>query len=222
MVSYVERRLTGDYPASDAIADELPALARSIAERAEGNFLAAQLASRTMLSVLQAGASAEVLKSWSARLPSTVAEAIDEYLKVRFGVHAQRVQDLLLPLAYAQGSGLSQGPLWLAVANQLTSNNYTERDLLRGRQRWTGLPPVPPGSQRGVSGMVSPAPPRSPCGTPCYDALFGLVPVDDGRRPGPVRAISHQRTARPPAAAGPGKARPRPEPSPRTADRYSV
>ncbi|ONI86174.1 hypothetical protein ALI22I_26065 [Saccharothrix sp. ALI-22-I] len=89
-----------------------PARAAAIARHAGGNFLIAQLACLTD----------------SERLPTSVGAAVDDYLTVRFD-RPRVVRDLLLPLAYAEGSGLPEGPLWLALANTLGATDYTAHDL---------------------------------------------------------------------------------------------
>ncbi|QFZ19878.1 P-loop NTPase family protein [Saccharothrix syringae] len=96
--------------ARDRVGD--PALAEEIARHAGGNFLIAQLA----------------CLSGTDRLPSTVGAALDDYLRARFE-HPRRVRDLLLPLAFVAGTGLPEGPLWLALANALTAGAYTAGDL---------------------------------------------------------------------------------------------
>ncbi|PSL54257.1 trypsin-like peptidase [Saccharothrix carnea] len=100
VVAYARRRV-GD-----------PVRAAAIAAHAGGNFLIAQLACLTD----------------SDRLPTSVGAAVDDYLTVRFD-EPQVVRDLLLPLAYAEGDGLPEGPLWLALANALGAAAYTPRDL---------------------------------------------------------------------------------------------
>lgn len=100
VVAYAERR-TGD-----------PALAAAIAEHAAGNFLIAQLACLT----------------GSDRLPTSVGAAVDDYLTARFD-DPRRVRELLLPLAFAEGAGLPEGPEWLALANALSAAAHTARDL---------------------------------------------------------------------------------------------
>ncbi|MEU5691594.1 hypothetical protein [Actinosynnema sp. NPDC020468] len=100
VVRYLENRL-GD-----------PATAAAIAERADGNFLIAQLAALT----------------GGTGLATTVGAAVDDYLSVRFD-NPRRVRDLLLPLAFAEGTGLPEGALWLDLANALTLGDYTARDL---------------------------------------------------------------------------------------------
>lgn len=90
------------------------AAARAIADHAGGNFLIAQLAA---------------LSGSTDRLPTTVGAAIDDYLELKVGAEAQTVRDLLLPLAFLEGSGLPEGALWLALANALTLGEYTPRQL---------------------------------------------------------------------------------------------
>ncbi|MEU4807194.1 serine protease [Actinosynnema sp. NPDC023587] len=100
VIAYAQRRV-GD-----------PERAAAIAQHAGGNFLIAQLACLTD----------------SDRLPTSVGAAVDDYLTVRFD-RPQVVRDLLAPLAFAEGAGLLEGPLWLALANALSAADYTPRDL---------------------------------------------------------------------------------------------
>ncbi|MGW4114879.1 trypsin-like peptidase domain-containing protein [Actinosynnema sp. NPDC004786] len=100
VVRYAERRV-GD-----------PARAAAIARHAGGNFLIAQLACLT----------------GARRLPTSVAAAVDDYLTVRFD-RPRVARDLLAPLAFAQGAGLPEGPLWLDLANALSAGSYTPHDL---------------------------------------------------------------------------------------------
>ncbi|MER5268460.1 trypsin-like peptidase domain-containing protein [Actinosynnema sp. NPDC002837] len=100
VVAYAQRRV-GD-----------PVRAAAIAAHAGGNFLIAQLACLTD----------------SDRLPTSVGAAVDDYLTVRFE-EPRVARDLLLPLAHAEGGGLPEGPLWLALATALSGADYTPRDL---------------------------------------------------------------------------------------------
>jgi hypothetical protein len=113
--SYVERRLAATGQA---------ALAHSIAARADGNFLIAQVASAAALAASESGDA-----TWGARLPATLGAALDEYLEVQFKERAGTVRDLLTPLAFAEHPGFSEGPLWLATAEALTSAPRTKADL---------------------------------------------------------------------------------------------
>jgi hypothetical protein len=115
--SYVERRLAGTGQAG---------LARAIAARADGNFLIAQVASAAALAAAESGDT-----SWGTKLPTTLGAALDDYLDARFGDHAETVRDLLTPLAFAEHPGFSEGPLWLATAEALTSTPRTRADLAR-------------------------------------------------------------------------------------------
>lgn len=100
VVHYAERRLDD------------PARAAAIAEHAGGNFLIAQLACLT----------------GSDRLPASVGAAVDDYLSIRFD-DPRKARELLLPLVFAKGAGLPEGPEWLALANALNAADHTPRDL---------------------------------------------------------------------------------------------
>ncbi|MFI9816230.1 S1 family peptidase [Saccharothrix variisporea] len=90
-------------------------LAERIARQANGNFLIAQL---TTLTAMSGGTS----------LATTVGAAVDDYLSVRFD-DPGKIRELLLPLAFAEGTGLPEGDLWLSLANALSAATYTARDL---------------------------------------------------------------------------------------------
>ncbi len=111
-------------------------VARAIADRAHPSFLVAQLASRSLANA------ADVVDveqpGWSDRFPATVGEAMDDYL-ARFAVggtreQEQRVRDLLLPLAYAQGQGLPDEELWAALATATGTQRYEPHDVRWLRQ----------------------------------------------------------------------------------------
>ncbi|MEJ2855427.1 MULTISPECIES: trypsin-like peptidase domain-containing protein [unclassified Saccharothrix] len=90
-------------------------LADQIAHQSNGNFLIAQL---TALTAMSGGTS----------LATTVGAAVDDYLSIRFD-NPTKIRELLLPLAFAEGSGLPEGDLWLSLANALSATTYTARDL---------------------------------------------------------------------------------------------
>jgi WD40 repeat protein len=106
-------------------------VARAIADRGHPSFLVVQLASRSLANA------ADVVDveqpGWSDRFPATVGEAMDDYL-ARFAVggtreQEQRVRDLLLPLAYAQGHGLPDEELWAALATATGTQRYESHDV---------------------------------------------------------------------------------------------
>jgi hypothetical protein len=112
---YVEQRLAGVGP---------PGIATAIATHADGNFLIAQVASRAALAAADNGD-----ESWGDTLPTTLADAVDDYFDVRFGDDAGKVRDLLTPLAFAEHPGFTEGPLWVAAAEALNSVHRSRVDL---------------------------------------------------------------------------------------------
>ncbi len=66
---------------------------------------------------------------WQASLPREAAEAMSQDLNGRLGDQADRARDLLLPLAYAQASGLPWENLWPRLVTQLTGRRCGNRDL---------------------------------------------------------------------------------------------
>jgi WD40 repeat protein len=92
-------------------------VAHAVAARAVGNFLVAELVTRTLkrvqpIDTTQAG--------WQKQLPTNVGEAFREYL-ARFGGARDQMLALLHPLARALGDGLTIEPdtIWLQTANAL-------------------------------------------------------------------------------------------------------
>jgi WD40 repeat protein len=88
-------------------------IAAAVAKRAAPLFLVAQLVSRSLVSrdeVVDVGQ-----PDWQ-NFPNTVADAMDDYLA---GIGDERVQQLLLPLAFAQGDGLPRDRLWVELATRL-------------------------------------------------------------------------------------------------------
>jgi|tagenome__1003787_1003787.scaffolds.fasta_scaffold20968129_2 hypothetical protein len=132
LATYVERRLLGgrgvDDPESEVQTPTpyvaAPALARrvatAVARRAAGNYLVAQLVSRYLAEADEVIDTREA--GWSDQFPETVETALDEYL-ARIDdtvVGRRRIHDLLMPLAFALGEGLSGVELWAAIAASLS------------------------------------------------------------------------------------------------------
>ncbi|MEV6841694.1 hypothetical protein AB0N17_46105, partial [Streptomyces sp. NPDC051133] len=126
LTEYVRRRLlAADDPHTHSPYRDQPALAarvaEAVAERAYPTFLIAQLVSRTLTdSDTVVDPTGEEL----SRLLGTVADALDDYL-FRLSPDHHRVRDLLLPLAYAHGTGLTHGMVWPQVANAIAQRAYT-------------------------------------------------------------------------------------------------
>src|SRR5262249_51495949 len=78
--------------------------------------------------------------TWRTSFPSRVGTAMDA-LFARFS-DAARVRDLLVPLAFAQGSGLPPGRLWAALAGALGTSAYAEQDVPVVADLVTGRRPI--------------------------------------------------------------------------------
>lgn len=100
-------------------------VAAGIADQAGQVFLIAQLTARALAH--DAAVVDLASPAWRASFPSRVGTAMDALL-ARFA-DAARVRDLLVPLAFAEGSGLPPGPLWAALATALGTSAYTEQDV---------------------------------------------------------------------------------------------
>src|SRR5207247_374159 len=69
-------------------------------------------------------------QGWRERLPTSVPEAFDEYLR-RFGDEEERVRHVLTPLAFAEGAGLPWDRLWPALASALWGRSYDDGHVRR-------------------------------------------------------------------------------------------
>ncbi|MEU6511235.1 hypothetical protein [Streptomyces sp. NPDC046942] len=127
---YVRRRLlAADDPQTRSPYRNQPDLAarvaEAVAERAYPTFLIAQLVSRTLT---DRDTVVDPRGEELSRLPGTVADALDEYL-FRLGPDHHRVRDLLVPLAYAHGTGLARDTVWVELASAVAQRTYTLADL---------------------------------------------------------------------------------------------
>jgi WD40 repeat protein len=101
-------------------------VANAVAERAYPTFLVAQLVGR---SLAEASAPVDLNQpNWANRFPASVDDAMDDYL-ARFGEEERRATELLLPLAYAEGTGLARDELWAKLASTLGSRRYDVQDV---------------------------------------------------------------------------------------------
>ncbi|MFJ4559977.1 hypothetical protein ACIP4Q_28385 [Streptomyces massasporeus] len=134
--AYVERCLqeTDDespYPAADPAMTK--AVADAVAAAASRSFLVALIVARTLAS--QPTLPADPLDpQWRAGLPKTAAEAMRQDLDIRLGSRAQQARDLLMPLAFALGSGLPWEDIWAPLACRITGRDYTDDDLIELRR----------------------------------------------------------------------------------------
>jgi WD40 repeat protein len=101
-------------------------VAEEVAARANGSFLIARVAARTVsrgTHVLEPGELASMSAVWRA-----VGTAFDQDLG-RSGADAERVRDLLTPLAWTQGAGLPWETLWAPIATAISGLVYTDDDV---------------------------------------------------------------------------------------------
>lgn len=128
----------GPYSGQPALAAETAA---AVARRAGANFLVAQLSALELLNRPSPVRS----PGWQDTLPSTVADAMDNYLaRVGEVLHHRGVSasasasaeagtrwigDLLTPLALAEGDGLRDDELWAQLATELGTAAYTAPDV---------------------------------------------------------------------------------------------
>ena len=102
-------------------------VAQSVARRASPTFLIARIVAGNLRA---ADAPPDVtVPGWDAVLPASVGDAFDAYLE-RFGRDEPRARDLLMPLAFAYGSGLPWEQLWARTASALAGGrSYTDEDI---------------------------------------------------------------------------------------------
>ncbi|WP_435280398.1 AAA family ATPase [Streptomyces koelreuteriae] len=71
---------------------------------------------------------------WLRSLPRAAADAMHHDLHQRFADDADRVLDLLRPLAYVEGQGLPWEDIWAPLASELSGRRYTNDDLYQLRR----------------------------------------------------------------------------------------
>ncbi|MFC8515575.1 caspase family protein [Streptomyces sp. NPDC057257] len=135
VLAYAVRNLLDAHPDSPYLhcrRGELRGVAGAVAAAAGHSFLVARITAGT----LAAAAHLPDLHdpAWHRSLPSVAADAMHRDLHQRFGADAERVLDLLRPLAYAEGQGLPWEDIWAPVASELSGRRYTNDDLLRLRR----------------------------------------------------------------------------------------
>jgi WD40 repeat protein len=108
------------------------AVAKRVAEKANGVFLIARLVAENLIKDSSVVDPAD--PAWIAKLPGSVVEAFQDYLR-RFGGEEPRVRDLLLPLAYAEGEGLPWANLWAPLASAVAERSYTDEDVAWVREK---------------------------------------------------------------------------------------
>jgi WD40 repeat protein len=97
-------------------------VAAAVARRAGTNFLIVQLTCVTLAALPDAADDSP------EQFPDSVGAAMDRYLAA-FGPERRRVRDLLVPLAFAEGAGLSDLVVWAELATELGTGHYTTQDV---------------------------------------------------------------------------------------------
>jgi WD40 repeat protein len=101
-------------------------IAGAIADRAGTSYLVARMTARALV---HGQITVDVTKpGWRDDLPSDARQAFEAYLD-RFGEDRPKVERLLRPLAYAQGTGLPWSTLWAPVAEALSGVPCPREDL---------------------------------------------------------------------------------------------
>ncbi|GAA4292317.1 hypothetical protein GCM10023086_02140 [Streptomyces venetus] len=107
-------------------------VARAVAAAAGHSFLVARITAGTLAATPTLPDPQD--SDWLRSLPSAAADAMHRDLEQRFGAGAQRILDLLRPLAYAQGQGLPWEDVWAPLASEISGRRYTNHDLHRLRR----------------------------------------------------------------------------------------
>ena len=103
-------------------------VAMAVARRAAGNYLVAQLVSRYLTEAADVVDMSE--SGWSDQFPETVETALDEYLaRIDDTRGRRRIHDLLMPLAFALGEGLTGSQVWAALTAALADISCDRGDI---------------------------------------------------------------------------------------------
>jgi WD40 repeat protein len=122
--------LADDSPYRHQPPSYLDSVAASISEAAGSSFLVALITARSL--ALRPGLVDPADTAWRAGLPREAAHAMREDLDQRLGALAGKARELLLPLAYSQGSGLPWEDLWPRLATALSGQRrirFTSDDI---------------------------------------------------------------------------------------------
>ena len=139
LAAVIRRILTGTIPAAGSTAARTPfsscalqlleAVTAAISEAAGKSFFVARILAGTQAGQPVLPDPADL--AWRASLPRAAGPAMRRDLELRLGGRAAQAIDLLLSLAYAQGSGLPWEDVWPLLANTLApGHGYTNEDLL--------------------------------------------------------------------------------------------
>ncbi|MGW2611980.1 caspase family protein [Streptomyces mirabilis] len=104
------------------------AVAAAVAAAATPSFLVARITSGTLAADTAIPDWRD--PAWRAALPRLPGPAMRHDLVTRLGGDAERVRDLLRPLAFAEGQGLPWEDIWAPLAARLAGTGYGDEDLL--------------------------------------------------------------------------------------------
>ena len=108
-------------------------VAQALADAADKSFLVARITATTEATTRSLPNPQD--PEWRAGLPRRAGPAMARDLRLRLGEKAEMARELLLPLAYAQGSGLPFEDVWVRLANALSSGRaYTNADVAELRR----------------------------------------------------------------------------------------
>ncbi|MEU4541506.1 caspase family protein [Streptosporangium sp. NPDC023825] len=102
-------------------------VADAVAERAYPNFLVARIVANNLLASNVTPSNYAMSKA-SKNFPEEVGDAFRDYLE-RFGPNEYRVRRLLMPLVYAEGSGLPWDNLWAPLAAAISGEFSSDMDI---------------------------------------------------------------------------------------------
>ncbi|MDH6493507.1 caspase family protein [Streptomyces sp. SAI-127] len=104
-------------------------VAQAVSEAAGNSFLVARITAGT-LAAAETVVDDPAAPHWRATLPRHAGAAMRNDLTRRLGNDAQRVTDLLRPLAFALGQGLPWEDIWAPLASEISGRHYTNADLM--------------------------------------------------------------------------------------------
>ena len=105
----------------------LDAVADAIAAAADNSFLVTLITARSL--ALRSELVSPTDRKWQASLPRAAADAMRDDMHSRLGDNSARARDLLMPLAYAQGTGLPWEDIWPLLARMLSGTPCASTDL---------------------------------------------------------------------------------------------
>jgi WD40 repeat protein len=114
-------------PYRDAETSLVDATAAAVGRAAGQSFLVALITTRSL--ALRSEVVDPYDRTWQERLPTIAADAMSQDLDERLGAEVTKARNLLLPLAFAFGTGLPWADLWAPLASVLSGRTYTNADL---------------------------------------------------------------------------------------------